>query len=111
MNFIEGEVSPDAGASGVAAILGVRPEHLRLHPAGGVHPQAEVTLVEAMGAHEVVWLDMQGQRLAAIAPATGEHQIGDRLGVQMDLDRASVFDPVSQDRIDLHAGAFRHRAR
>jgi len=111
MNFIEGEVSPAGDAAGVAAILGVRPEHLALHPAGGVHPEAEVTLVEAMGAHEVVWLDMQGQRLAAIAPATGQHRIGDRLGVQMDLDRASVFDPVSQERIDLHAGAFRHRAR
>jgi multiple sugar transport system ATP-binding protein len=111
MNFIEGEVSPGGAEAGVAAILGVRPEHLALHPAGSVHPEAEVTLVEAMGAHEVVWLDMQGQRLAAIAPATGEHQIGDRVGVQMDLDRASVFDPVSQERIDLHAGAFRHRAR
>ncbi|MFL6677132.1 MAG: ABC transporter ATP-binding protein [Burkholderiaceae bacterium] len=111
MNFIEGEVSPGDGAADVAAILGVRPEHLALHPAGGIHPQAEVTLVEAMGAHEVVWMDMQGQRLAAIAPATGQHQIGDRLGVQMDLDRASVFDPVSQERIELHAGAFRHRAR
>ena len=111
MNFIEGDVSPAGDAAGVAAILGVRPEHLALHPAGGVHPEAEVTLVEAMGAHEVVWLDTQGQRLAAIAPATGQHQIGDRLGVQMDLDRASVFDPVSQERIDLHAGAFRHRGR
>jgi multiple sugar transport system ATP-binding protein len=111
MNFIEGEVSSGGSDPGVAAVLGVRPEHLALHPAGGVHPEAEVTLVEAMGAHEVVWLDLQGQRLAAIAPATGEHQIGDRVGVQMDLDRASVFDPVSHERIDLHAGAFRHRAR
>ena len=111
MNFIEGEVSAGGDAPGVAAVLGVRPEHLALHPAGGVHPEAEVTLVEAMGAHEVIWLDMQGQRLSAIVPAAGEHQIGDRVGVQMDLDRASVFDPVSQERIDLHAGAFRHRAR
>jgi len=112
MNFIEGEVSSGGSEPGVAAILGVRPEHLALHPAGGgVHPEAEVTLVEAMGAHEVVWLDMQGQRLAAIVPATGEHQIGHRVGVQMDLDRASVFNPVSQERIDLHAGSFRHRAR
>ena len=111
MNFIEGEVSAGDGAPGVAAVLGVRPEHLALHPAGGVHPEAEVTLVEAMGAHEVIWLDMQGQRLSAIAPAAGVLQIGDRVGVQMDLDRASVFDPVSQERIDLHAGAFRHRAR
>ncbi|HEY9024819.1 MAG TPA: ABC transporter ATP-binding protein [Burkholderiaceae bacterium] len=111
MNFIEGEVSSGGSEPGVQAILGVRPEHLSLHPAGGVHPEAEVTLVEAMGAHDVVWLDMQGQRLAAIAPATGAHQIGHRVGVQMDLDRASVFNPVSQERIDLHAGAFRPRAR
>jgi hypothetical protein len=52
---------------------------------------------------------MQGQKLAAIAPATGVHAIGDRLGVQMDLDRACVFDPVSQERIAAHAAAFYHR--
>ena len=111
MNLIEGEVSPGGTEAGVAAVLGVRPEHLALHAPGGDRPEAEVTLVEAMGAHEVVWLDLQGDRLAAIVPATGEHRIGERVGVQMDLDRASVFNPVSQERIDLHAGAFRHRAR
>jgi multiple sugar transport system ATP-binding protein len=87
----------------------VRPEHLALHPPGDALPSAEVTLVEALGAHEVVWLDMHGHRLSAIAPAAGVHQIGDRLGVQMDLDRASVFDPVSQERIEVHASAFYHR--
>jgi len=106
INFIEGEAAP-----GRAAILGVRPEHLLLHPAGGAHPEAEVTLVEAMGAHEVVWLDMHGHRLAAIAPATGVHQLGDRVGVQMDLGRAILFDPVSQERIELAAGAFVPRSR
>ena len=108
MNFIEGQVVPVAGAPAVAAVLGVRPEHLALHPPGDARPTAEVTLVEAMGAHEVVWLDMQGHRLSAIAPAAGVHQIGDPVGVQMDLDRASVFDPVSQERIELHASAFYH---
>jgi multiple sugar transport system ATP-binding protein len=111
MNFIEGNVVASAGAAPVAAVLGVRPEHLSLHPAGDARPVAEVTLVEAMGAHEVVWLDMQGQKLAAIAPAEDVHRIGDKLGVQMDLDRASVFDPVSQERIDLHASAFQPRPR
>ena len=109
MNFIEGQVVPLPGEPAVAAVLGVRPEHLTLHPAGDAWPQAEVTLVEAMGAHEVVWLDMQGHKLSAIAPAEEIHRIGDKLGVQMDLDRASVFDPVSQERIELHASAFYHR--
>ena len=109
MNFIEGQVVAVQGEPAVAAVLGVRPEHLTLHPLGDAWPAAEVLLVEAMGAHEVVWLDMQGHKLAAIAPAAGVHQIGDKLGVQMDLDRASVFDPVSQERIELHASAFYHR--
>ena len=109
MNFIEGMVVATPGEPAVAAVLGVRPEHLTLHPLGDAWPAAEVLLVEAMGAHEVVWLDMQGHKLAAIAPAAGVHQIGDKLGVQMDLDRASVFDPVSQERIELHASAFYHR--
>jgi len=105
MNFIEGE------ASGRGVVLGVRPEHLALHPADADAPQAEVALVEAMGAHEVVWLDMQGHRLSAIAPAAGVHQIGDRVSIRMDLERAMVFDPVSQERIDLPAGAFTPRPR
>jgi multiple sugar transport system ATP-binding protein len=109
MNFIEGQVVPAAGVPAVAAVLGVRPEHLALHPPGEAWASAEVTLVEAMGAHEVVWLDMQGHKLSAIAPAAGIHQIGAKVGVQMDLDRASVFDPVSQERIELHASAFYHR--
>jgi multiple sugar transport system ATP-binding protein len=111
MNFIDGEVVAAPGDAAIAAVLGVRPEHLLLHPAGDAWPAAQVTLVEAMGAHEVVWLDMQGHRLAAIVPAAGVHRIGDAVGVEMDLARASVFEPVSQRRIELHAAAFRHRPR
>ena len=105
INFIEGE------AAGAPAVLGVRPEHLALHAPGAGHPEGQVTLVEAMGAHEVVWLDLQGQRLAAIAPATGTHQPGDRVGVRMAQERAILFDPVSQERIEVPAGAFQARGR
>ncbi len=105
MNFIEGE------AAGAAAVMGVRPEHLALHAPGEGRPEAEVTLVEAMGAHEVVWLDMHGHRLAAIVPAAEAHQIGQRVGVQMDLGRAILFDPVSQERIERGADTFRPRSR
>ena len=101
MNFVDGEIA------GRAVTLGARPEHVALL-AGD---DAEITLVEAMGAHEVVWLDRDGHRLAAIAPADDVHRIGDRVGVQMDLDRAIVFDPVSQERIELDARAFRPRRR
>jgi multiple sugar transport system ATP-binding protein len=113
MNFIEGMVTADAaakqGTTPTAAVLGVRPEHIALHAGGDAFPSAEVTLVETMGAHEVVWLDMQGHKLAAIAPATGRHGIGSMVGVQMDLERASVFDPKTEERVELHASAFYHR--
>ena len=105
INFIEGE------AAGTPAVLGVRPEHLALHAAGAGRPEGEVTLVEAMGAHEVVWLDMQGHKLAAIVPSAGTHQIGDRVGVQMSLERAILFDPVSQERLEASAGTFVQRSR
>jgi multiple sugar transport system ATP-binding protein len=110
MNFIEGMAVATPGDPAVAAVLGVRPEHIALHAGGEAGYSAEVTLVEAMGAHEVVWLDMQGHRLSAIAPAAGHHQIGDVVGVQMNLERASVFDSVSQERLELHASAFYHDA-
>jgi multiple sugar transport system ATP-binding protein len=109
MNFIEGMIVAEKGAAPSAAVLGVRPEHIALHAGGDAFPGAEVTLVETMGAHDVVWLDMQGHKLAAIAPSTGAFQIGAMVGVQMDLDRASVFEPGSEERLELHASAFYHR--
>jgi multiple sugar transport system ATP-binding protein len=109
MNFIDGQAVPAPGAPAIEAVLGIRPEHVALRPGSDAFPGARITLVEPMGAHEVVWLDMQGQRLAAIAPATGEFQPGAVVGVQMDLDRASLFDRKSEDRLDLHASAFYHR--
>ena len=41
----------------------------------------------------------------------GTHQVGDRVGIQMSLERAILFDPVSQDRIDVPPSAFQPRSR
>jgi multiple sugar transport system ATP-binding protein len=109
MNFIEGQAVPAPGAAPMAVVLGVRPEHVTLHAAGDALPAAQVTLVEALGAHELVWLDMQGHRLSALVPAQGRHAPGQAVGVRMDLERASVFDPRTRRRLDLHAAAFYHR--
>ena len=77
MNFIDGEiVAGQAPASPRCWACG--PSTWRCTRRRAAWPEAEVTLVEAMGAHEVVWLDMQGHKLSAIAPATGVHRIGDR---------------------------------
>ena len=81
------------------AVLGVRPEHISVTPPGEAHTPAEVTLVEPMGSHQVVWLDMQGQRLAAIVNSAVPPEVGDRVGVVMDLERACLFDPRSEERL------------
>ena len=109
MNFIDGLVAADKAAAPTPAVLGIRPEHVTLHAGGDAFPGAEVTLVEAMGAHDVVWLDMQGHKLSALLPAAGRFAIGDTVGVQLDLTRALVFDPSSGDRVELPASAFYHR--
>jgi multiple sugar transport system ATP-binding protein len=109
MNFLPGVIAPAPGATPREALLGVRPEHLTLQAAGPAHPSARVTLVETMGAHEVVWLDLRGHRLAAIAPADGTLAAGDVVGVRMDLARASVFDAHGEQRLELDASTFQQR--
>jgi len=80
-------------------VLGVRPEHIGLVTPGGPLPSAQVTLVEPMGSHQVVWLDMQAQRIAASINAPEPPELGSTTGVLMDLTRACVFDPVTEERL------------
>jgi multiple sugar transport system ATP-binding protein len=84
---------PQAGAP---VVLGLRPEHIALRPNGDA---AQVTLVEPMGSHAVVWLDLHGQRLAASVPASEEPALGSSVGFDLDLARACVFDPESEQRL------------
>ena len=117
MNFIEGEVDASgtfAGGSlrltvgGAAAgerrkaVLGVRPEHISLVPAGPM--QGRVTLVEPMGSHRVVWLDCGGKQLSCIVPGSRPIAPDDMVAFEIDAQRASLFAPDSGSRFVL-AGA------
>ena len=123
MNFLEGKLVVTEGAvrfegalldidvSGYAferqpvqhmpAVLGVRPEALTL--LGAEDPQAAlratVSLVEPMGADQVVWLDAQGVSLAAHLDAAARLDEGSRVGVGVDAGTVSLFDPGSQQRL------------
>ena len=44
-----------------------------------------------------------------LVPAQGRYAPGQAVGVRMDLERASVFDPRTGHRLELHASAFYHR--
>lgn len=83
------------------AVLGVRPEALTL--LGADDPQAAlratVSLVEPMGADQVVWLDAQGVSFAAHLDAAAQLAEGSRVGVGVDASTVSLFDPGSQQRL------------
>jgi multiple sugar transport system ATP-binding protein len=81
------------------AVLGVRPEHITLVPPDELHTPAQVTLVEPMGSHQVVWLDMHDQRIAAVVNTPEPPALGDTVGVAMDLSRATLFDPRTEQRL------------
>ncbi|HUL66143.1 MAG TPA: ABC transporter ATP-binding protein [Burkholderiaceae bacterium] len=82
---------------GAKAVLGLRPEHIALvgtdQPADG---RATVSLSEPMGAHVVLWLDMNGQSIAVDTESHTAHQRGDALGVRADARRISLFDESGQ---------------
>jgi multiple sugar transport system ATP-binding protein len=78
------------------AVLGVRPEHVVLEegPLTG-----EVSLVEPMGNHQVVWLRCAGHVLAALDHDDRSFMPGQRVGVGIDAAKVSLFDPDSGARL------------
>jgi len=122
MNFLEGELVQEASRlhwrsaalsldvtehafaappkAGRRAVLGLRPEHIALgaadQPADG---RATVSLVERMGAHVVLWLDLGGEPIAVHTESHTPHRRGDALGVVADARRVSLFDPSTGQRL------------
>jgi multiple sugar transport system ATP-binding protein len=80
-------------------VLGLRPEHLRLSHADHAPWCARVALVEPMGSHAVVWLDLHKRRIAVSVPVAEEPAVGTLAGVTLELQHACVFDPDSEQRV------------
>ncbi|MCH7342950.1 ABC transporter ATP-binding protein [Pelomonas sp. CA6] len=92
------EVAPESLAEGRAVQLGLRPEQLLPDP-DGTH-EATLSVVERMGNHQVLWLEAQGQSLAALDTQTARgHAPGARLRLRAELTRASLFDSASGQRL------------
>ncbi|MES2016045.1 MAG: ABC transporter ATP-binding protein [Pseudomonadota bacterium] len=109
MNFVHGLVDdgtcftagaltlgmPQARAG--AAVLGIRPEHIDI--ACGAALAGTVTLVEPMGNHQIVWIDAGGHLLSAIVHDGRVFASGDAVNFTIDASRASLFDPLTEQRI------------
>jgi multiple sugar transport system ATP-binding protein len=122
MNFLQGEIN-QAGAfqsgplqldlskynrqaeqnafvAGRPVTIGIRPEHLHLQADGPL--SATVTLVEPMGNHQVVWLELaaaQAQVVSAIVNEQTPFAIGQTVRLQVDTHKISLFDPQSEQRL------------
>jgi multiple sugar transport system ATP-binding protein len=129
MNFVDGRIEQEGGrwrfvapamqvdlrgyafagapGQGQDAVLGVRPEHIRLVTArhgnaaaeGDRHGDAAIALVEPMGANQVVWLDTHGVTLAVDADAQYQPQSDQRTAFAIDETRISLFDRPTQMRL------------
>ncbi len=122
MNFVRGHLERDgarvrfesaalrADVSGYAfarqptdkqpAVLGIRPEHLRVVDAAAAHnARANVNLIEPMGGNKIAWLDVQGTSLALQVEPTVDFEIGAPLALGLDSAHVSLFDAASEARL------------
>jgi len=116
MNFVEGELRPEpdgarfvapalrvtllghGGGSG-AAVLGVRPEHVRFADGREGWP-ATVSLIEPLGDETLLFLDYGGpSSLVAKVDAEEKVAVGDRRSFTFRLDRVVLFDATTGERL------------
>jgi multiple sugar transport system ATP-binding protein len=112
MNFITGDIDgrgcfragaftlPVAGDA-QGAVLGVRPEHVRIEDGGRL--QGTVALVEPMGNHQVLWLRCGEHLLSAIVQDAYVAAPGQALAFNIDANRARLFDPDSGKALSLQS--------
>ncbi|MGN8171632.1 ABC transporter ATP-binding protein [Agrobacterium cavarae] len=123
MNFLRGELAEKDGqvvfvtngvsfsldgyqalaplTAGKAAVLGVRPEHIRVDAdiiSGEVH-EAVVDIEEPMGADNLIWLKHAGHTISVRVGGHRRFAPGTRVKLGFDMTMASVFDAGTEDRI------------
>jgi multiple sugar transport system ATP-binding protein len=87
----------DACPAAQPAVLGVRPEHVEIRADGAL--QGEVTLVEPMGNHQVVWLRCGRSLLASVVHDARRFAPGARVAFAIDAARVSLFDAHTGNRL------------
>jgi multiple sugar transport system ATP-binding protein len=93
----------DEALSARPAILGVRPEHIRINGAAedgatAAYP-ADVDIVEPMGADTLIWLQVEGQTISARVESNEHYEPGQKVQVRFRINLASIFDEASTNRI------------
>ena len=90
----------NAPAEKQAAVLGIRPEHLRrVGPDAPNNGQASIGLIEPMGANKIAWLDAQGTPLAMQVEPMASLATGEPIHLALDTAQLSLFDAASENRL------------
>ena len=96
MNFLPATMVPALAHSGRAETLtlGVRPETLQLVAPGDASAAlaARVTLVEPLGAKDVVHLEVGELDVRVVAAPGQRPHVGDNVGIGIDRERVHLFD-------------------
>jgi multiple sugar transport system ATP-binding protein len=98
MNFVPATTLPlelpGAAGNGRSVTLGIRPENLTIVPAESPDAvlQAKVTLVEPLGATDVVHVSADLYDVRVIATPGARPRLGDRIGIAIDTERVHLFD-------------------
>jgi multiple sugar transport system ATP-binding protein len=86
--------------NGQDVILGIRPEHIHIAVDGdNAVLNGVVKLVEPMGAHQILWVDCQGQRLSIHTESSGSYKQGDTVRLAVDCTRSSIFQGDGEHRL------------
>jgi multiple sugar transport system ATP-binding protein len=73
--------------------VGMRPESVRVRPAGGGALQGRVELVESLGADTLIYVDVDGVQLVSRQSDRTSAHAGDRVGLDLDPAALHFFDP------------------
>lgn len=115
MNFIAGKLNEDkqfgnevmnldlsAYASQAASpvpdvILGIRPEYMQVQADGAY--SGELSLLEPMGNHQLLWLTMGKQQLCLLDHENRQFTLGETVRFDIHTDRVSLFDAKTESRL------------
>ncbi|MBU6497184.1 MAG: ABC transporter ATP-binding protein [Rhodospirillales bacterium] len=81
-------------------VLSVRPENVSLATSGQAGTvEADTLFTEPMGADTLAWFTLAGQRISARLDPHAARGLTGRVRLAFDLDKVSLFDPASGDRL------------